>query len=47
MEMGRRMPAMPTAENSNKETRIYSIVVGTLMVILIAYGALQLTGLLR
>jgi hypothetical protein len=47
MGMGRRMPEMPSAENVNNENRIYSIVVGTLMVILIAYGVLQLTGLLR
>ena len=47
MEMGRRMAAMPSAENSKNDLRIYSMVVGTLMVILLAYGVLQLTGLLR
>ena len=38
---------MANAEDANKETRIYSMVVGAWMVILLAYGVVQLTGLLR
>jgi hypothetical protein len=41
------MPLMPSAKKLDKETRIYSMVVGTWMVILLGYGALTLTGVLR
>ena len=46
-EMGRRIPLMPSAKDFNKETRIYSMVAGTWMVILLAFGLLTLTGVLR
>ena len=38
---------MASTEDTKKETRIYSMVVGTWMVILLAYGVLTLTGMLR
>jgi hypothetical protein len=37
---------MPSTKDS-KETRIYSMVAGTWMVILLSYGVLTLTGVLR
>jgi len=41
------MPLMPSAKELDKETRIYSMVVGTWMAILLAFGMLTLTGVLR
>jgi hypothetical protein len=44
---GRRMPLMPSAKSPDKEARIYTMVVGTWMVILLGFGVLTLTGMLR
>jgi hypothetical protein len=39
------LESMSSAQS--KETRVYTMVVGTLMVLLIAYGILELAGLIR